>query len=401
MYSYIWLFNMSIYKYVIIRLLKLSLGDKGSMDILIIGNGFDLAHGLKTSYKDFLNFCKNIGNADHEVNPCFKECCTKNLWMKHFITRQNELGDTWIDLEKEIYNVISSPNIKDSHSFPILFRVPHFNDHFIFGILFDHKIDIRYTPEVGDKEYTTSVYSDPGCNFYAYIKTYNGFINFLYDQLREFTKVFEIYLVEIIQRKSDSESYIFSLKEGVIPQNVRSVQGLSFNYTDTCERLYNPTSNWYSKYNIKPIYVHGKAGSNKACNMVFGTHSFKNKDAQYISFNIPVEFNVFKKYHQRHRYGTIEAYQQLLREIKDYNREIIFHIVGHSLDETDHIILEHILNINKNSIIKIYYHDEESHVRLINNIEKIIGEKEVMARVQFIYQHDPQRGILRKLNGTA
>lgn len=27
------------------------------MDILIIGNGFDLAHGLKTSYKDFLKFC--------------------------------------------------------------------------------------------------------------------------------------------------------------------------------------------------------------------------------------------------------------------------------------------------------------------------------------------------------
>lgn len=26
------------------------------LDILIIGNGFDLAHGLKTSYKDFLDF---------------------------------------------------------------------------------------------------------------------------------------------------------------------------------------------------------------------------------------------------------------------------------------------------------------------------------------------------------
>ena len=24
------------------------------MDVLVIGNGFDLAHGLKTSYKDFL-----------------------------------------------------------------------------------------------------------------------------------------------------------------------------------------------------------------------------------------------------------------------------------------------------------------------------------------------------------
>ena len=27
------------------------------MDILVIGNGFDLAHDLKTSYKDFLEYC--------------------------------------------------------------------------------------------------------------------------------------------------------------------------------------------------------------------------------------------------------------------------------------------------------------------------------------------------------
>ena len=28
------------------------------MDILILGNGFDLAHGLKTKYSDFLEYCK-------------------------------------------------------------------------------------------------------------------------------------------------------------------------------------------------------------------------------------------------------------------------------------------------------------------------------------------------------
>ena len=28
--------------------------------ILLIGNGFDLAHGLPTSYKDFLDFCKMV-----------------------------------------------------------------------------------------------------------------------------------------------------------------------------------------------------------------------------------------------------------------------------------------------------------------------------------------------------
>ena len=77
------------------------------MDVLVIGNGFDLAHGLKTSYKDFLEACHKMslqeavdGKAD------YKKLCDTNLWMKHFITRQKQLGDTWIDLENEIFEVI-------------------------------------------------------------------------------------------------------------------------------------------------------------------------------------------------------------------------------------------------------------------------------------------------------
>lgn len=30
------------------------------MEILLIGNGFDLAHGLPTKYRDFLDFCQGI-----------------------------------------------------------------------------------------------------------------------------------------------------------------------------------------------------------------------------------------------------------------------------------------------------------------------------------------------------
>ena len=72
----------------------------------------------------------------------------------------------------------------------------------------------------------------------------------------------------------------------------------------------------------------------------------------------------------------------------------IFHIVGHSLDETDREILKHVLNANKNSIINVYYHNEETQTILINRINEIIGEEEVMARVRFIYQHDKEKGIL-------
>ncbi len=41
------------------------------MKILVIGNGFDLEHGLPTQYKDFLDFVKTIKNIF--VNKWFDE----------------------------------------------------------------------------------------------------------------------------------------------------------------------------------------------------------------------------------------------------------------------------------------------------------------------------------------
>ncbi len=56
---------------------------------------------------------------------------------------------------------------------------------------------------------------------------------------------------------------------------------------------------------------------------------------------------------------------------------------------------------NKNAVINIYYHNEEAQERLINNITDIIGEDEVMTKVQLIYQHDKERGILIPQNSQV
>ena len=76
------------------------------------------------------------------------------------------------------------------------------------------------------------------------------------------------------------------------------------------------------------------------------------------------------------------------------NETLTFHVVGHSLAESDHNILKHIFKVRKNYKINIYYHNQEALERLINNITDIIGEEEVMAKVRFIHQEDPVRGIL-------
>ena len=127
--------------------------------ILMIGNGFDLAHGLPTSYKNFLKFCEIINNfflyqtvnaetanqnaenyfgeyttikqrlrkefsifvlepsktpfeilnkiADKAIQEFYKMICD-NIWIKYFfyIEKSNKLQENWIDLEVEIFKVI-------------------------------------------------------------------------------------------------------------------------------------------------------------------------------------------------------------------------------------------------------------------------------------------------------
>ena len=168
----------------------------------------------------------------------------------------------------------------------------------------------------------------------------------------------------------------------------KTIRVLNFNYTNTYEELYDPHS-IYADANPKYIYIHGKVCDSNDCNLVLGTQSFSNEE-------INVEFNVFKKHNQRQMFGTIEGYQKLLNELDDRRRIITptFHIIGHSLDRTDHNILRLIFKVREKSKINIYYHNPDAHKRLINNITEIIGEEEVTTKVRFIHQEDPERGIL-------
>ena len=343
------------------------------MDILIIGNGFDLAHGLKTSYKNFLDFCKEQNNRRIPMAVNYGTTFVDNIWFRHFFLRQEELGNTWIDLEEEIFKVIGElssnakfhPITNPDFMFPAEFVIRKGVVDFKFSNIAEFIMPANFncqTDECGYKEFEANDFS----SIHYYVKDYEGLIRLIYDKLREFTKEFEKYLIKNVCIKSQVVSdYKLSLKTS-------RLYVLSFNYTNTCESLYQyECNNLVHDLKIETTYVHGKVSSSDDSNLVLGTKSFSNK-------NIPLCFNVFKKHNQRHKYNTMEPYQELLRLIKLPNTNPVFHIIGHSLDESDHKILKHILSIKNNATIKVYYHDEESQERLINNITDIITEEEVM-----------------------
>ena len=366
------------------------------MDILILGNGFDIAHCLKTKYSDFLDYCVEKNNKRMIGTINYGTTFIDNIWLQHFITTRNNYGKNWIDIEEEIYRVVSSLNkeLLDLSSgeiemiFPLTFSIKKDILEFNFYKIIDYLKPCNNSIPIDFPKYTTIEKNDFSY-LYFYIDNYQGFINFIYDQLRDFVGLFEEYLDETVMSEIDSKpKYQLSLLQESKPNIMSFLFILNFNYTDTLTRLYQQTTDSRQKKSIRNFYVHGKINAN---NIVLGTQFFDNKNN-----NIPSEFNVFRKHNQRHRYNTIEDYQSLLQIIKSSNDNTkrIFHVIGHSLDKSDYAILKHIFLADKDAIINIYYHDEESQERLINNITEIIGEEEVMAKVRFIYQHDPIRGIL-------
>ncbi len=361
------------------------------MDILVIGNGFDLAHGLKTAYKDFLTYWIEK-NKKRVVGFNYGTSFFDNIWLNHFITKQQELGNTWIDLENEIFQVIKYVHntildLSDGepqYIFPLQFSIKKDVLQFNFNNISNHLKHAREGHRTGQKKYIKLETNDFS-NLYFFIENYHGLINLLYDQLRTFTKEFGNYLInEVCSNLANEPEYLLSFPKG------KELLVLTFNYTNIFEILYqHDFNNVDSNFPIiKTFYIHGEVNNNDKCNLVLGTHSFSNT-------TIPVDFNVFKKHNQRHKFGTIEAYQNFIEKLSKIGIAT-FHVIGHSLDKTDHNILKHVFLANKNAVINIYYHDEEAQERLINNITDIIGEEEVMSKVRLIYQHDEKRGLLRK-----
>ena len=372
------------------------------MDILVIGNGFDLAHNLKTSYKNFLDFCNEISMQHNisETHLIYEECCKTNLWMKHFITRQAQMGDTWIHLENEIYFAICEilkkvPELRNpaKDDLSLSLSIGLYIEGFEFSKI-DLVIKTHPNTSVRDKmSYRIEKEDEFYKMFNVHANSPKAFIKFLYNQLRDFINVFNFYLInEVLDKIEDDNKNLLVLNAIKSRPSITTMPVLSFNYSDTCERLYRLKCMHDFNLDIKTIYVHGKITEQDNCNLVLGTDSFDNS-------KIPIDFNIFKKYHQRHKYGTIEEYQELLKLIKDNSST--FHVIGHSLEKTDHIILKHLFQANKNVKINIYYHDEEAQERLINNIKDIIGEEDVMTRVVFIDQYDPIRGLFVQPNSLV
>lgn len=398
-----------------------------AMNILVLGNGFDLAHGLPTSYRDFLAFCKKVKTlyeysesisqgeykareidlwemnesikdrivnayADRKINKCigkdgieqnisidstFNELygyIQQNTWLEYFWNTPTYVGENWIDFETEIAAVVKSLDVARSR--------------LAYG---DSILDL----ETKDSAIISTILkASKGSLQHAFggLQEIDKFIVFLVEELDKLIRVLEIYINEFIGKIK-----IKKVSSDIV--NVNADHILSFNYSDTYERLYAV------KENIEYDYVHGKADVKNVIasnNMVLGIEEYPKGDEK----NEDISFIAFKKFYQRiHKQSGCE-YKRWIEKIsedekkgkpwtmdnKDHSRDHRhnLYIFGHSLDISDRDILrEFILHDNVDTTIFYYERIDENGVsdngrtelgKKIANLVKVIGQEELIKR---------------------
>ena len=356
------------------------------MNLLIIGNGFDLAHDLKTGYKDFLryviqreeslysNFTKNNTDADleyfEEKEAHLIKYVEKNVWFYYFTNLYKEhliSGNNWIDFESEISHIVEifDRSMPDKYSYiPALNQL---ND--------DKKMVLFYN-------YYGNIYAEGVDDVPKH--TYKELIDHIYEDLERLISAFEYYLknevetVEIRKRSSDIEALKL---DGI----------LSFNYTDTIKRIYQNVA----KTAIH--YIHGKVSDNDDNNMVLGINEYW--DAKEAGEH--TAFNCMKKFTQRVINNTGVDYRKWIydatgtgmkyerkREQTSYKELGLsnVYVFGHSLDITDKDLLKEIFD-NEHIIVNVFYRDKIHQSELIAAIVRMITEEEFIRQ----YNSYPQK----------
>ena len=409
------------------------------MNILVIGNGFDLAHKLPTRYNDFIGFVErflNIINTpqilqqgelkntektvyeyiDHlifnEQQLCkeLEQLVKDNIWIEYFLQNPMYQKENWIDFENEISKVIQSLDqdmfFKDGEKSELSEKMQDLSNPFL------HKKYSKYTAAMRTASELTHGKGES--------ITYKEIRDRLYNDLNKLIRALEIYLTDYVE-KEECNCVLPDIQE-IVKENVKGADGeeqikyckvLSFNYTNTYERLYLDKQQIQNSID----YIHGKAklfNTVENNNMVLGIDEYltdERKDRE-------TEFIAFKKFYQRIYKETGCKYKDWVETIREEYDDFLqekeriinraneyvgndvqrmmhrlqasavrdqkckmhnVYIFGHSLDITDKDILRELI-LNENVYTTIFYLNRDVMGQQIANLVKIIGQDELIRR---------------------
>lgn len=385
------------------------------MKILIIGNGFDLAHSLPTTYKDFLDFIKLISfkygklfdyNTQYKLEDCneYIKKYADDLFENIINDPNNNLNLNAYDIQKLKYkNIFDKLSKENREKIDVIMSIYEFSNIYvdkskkfwinlfmelsyqyenwsdfetIISLIIQHIDYFKNCKNENDDDrkkfldsnlesLSTTILDDKrNSNSYKskieeMAKNIGG-IKALEESLEELIKILGLYLEQITNKESINKIKFF--------EELDVDKVISFNYTNTYEYLYDTDATSKAEY----CFIHGKIQNSEGNNMVLGIDDYlKGEDA-----NLNLDFIRFKKYYQRLYKKTDCNYKNWLEEKEE--KEV--HIYGHSLDISDKDILKEIIETEHTNTI-IYYHTKSAYDQQIINLIKILGKDNLLKRV--------------------
>lgn len=338
--------------------------------LVIIGNGFDIAHGLKTSYMDFINWYweQKLFALLTEHTPVSKDCLcelriinTKEYtsWSTFFFLNsvRNPITGEWKYPISEIIDAIK----ENTSNFSVIFS--RFFSTIIKSIEARGWVDIENdyyqllkdcvdNPQCG---YTVAELNDQlsylQTKLVEYLKTLttDNYRKDLQDEINDFFKLEDFATERRRKVKDDLRT---------MPNPVH-VMLLSFNYTGTAKK--------YGDSNSTHNYIHGELDDPE--HIIFGYGDELDKNYQDI---LDRNDNELLKNVKSVKYLETRHYRKLLEFLMSAPFQVL--IMGHSCGNSDRTLLNTVFEHENCVSIKPYYHiwddGRDNYLDIVQNISR-------------------------------
>lgn len=352
-------------------------------NVLVLGNGFDLHHGMKTKYSDYIDFMRRLGENYREESKkhdimlndnkyYFNKFCKKfdylcfgelviiymlvsldNNFVHYFISYHDEVKE-WIDFE----TLIKKVTINLDQILSVFVKLRKYEDiemtkfdenHYLILKSFTKifTINSHNIPTVSIKEEFINCLI--GVNKKGIIKVLRKEFDGLCNSLGVYLRDIEPFI------RNDNNSIYSQIRD------IKADAVVTFNYTSTWKR--------YGINSDKVIYVHGSLEKE---NIVLGFDDDNEEDLTYL---------YFKKYMQciLKKTPILENFDFIYPQGDDGNVKPTIHFFGHSLDVTDKEKLLYLFECAGE--VKVYYYDEDDREEKIEKIIRLLGKKNALSKI--------------------
>lgn len=352
--------------------------------ILILGNGFDLSMGRKTSYSDFVEFANNLflekeANLQSFLNSnnIDIEKYKDNLYLRFINENRSILGENWSNLERMISQLAEAIDfyrlnpdsiyLSGKNALRVVY-VGKFREEMVSQENFASKM---FVAEIFYEKFTILGW-DTLERRIAISKLNEFFIN----HLELLTNLLEIYLSyrDYIDFEINQISPVETALDAIT--DISESYVISFNYTHTPNKLYNISLE-------KTHFIHGEIDLSRQKSeintMVFG---IEDKEIDVNSSLIP-----YQKYYQRIVKETGSEYLDFLkpRRAEDLygglkKKNII--VFGHSVDPLDKEIFQNCFTLTShytyNYRFIFTYYNEPAKRSIVKNLAIILGKDKLV-----------------------